>query len=222
MNGRIRAAIIAVLVVAQVAIGSTAAMRYATGHAVHLPPMPQRGTAKPSDVASMRQTALAQAQAWRTGAVLIEEISWLSWPMSTAKVDEPAPVNGWSTFVFASGGDCLAVVIDRGSGFVLGRHVQTLGLDASRTLTPASATISAETASAIGEILGGEAYRAACPDHRNLSKVGASLESSGQPVWAVTYADDRSASNPDIIVIVNASTGLVEQKSISMPPCVKA
>jgi hypothetical protein len=167
----------------------------------------------------MLATALTQARAWRSDAALIEDVSWLSWP--NAKSDQTtAPVNGWGTFVFASGGERLAVVIDRGSGFILGQHDKTLGTSAPRVLSTNPPPITAEIASATAELLGGAAYRNACPEHRNLSKVGVGFDpATGTPTWVVTYADDRSASNPDIIVVIDATTGQVRRKTVTNPSC---
>jgi hypothetical protein len=222
MNPKMRIATLLMLIVLQIGIGSATAVRYATRHKAPIPEAPIRRAAGPSAAAAMRQTALTHARAWRPDASLIAEVSWLSWPTSGTP-DQMAPVNGWATFVFASGGNRLAVVVDRGSGFVLGQHAKSLGLPALGSVDPASFSITAETASATAEILGGKDYREACSAHRNLSKVGAAFDSTTQePIWAVTYADDRSSSNPDIIVLVNAMTGQVEQKTTSMPACDKS
>ena len=218
MSRHVRVGLVVLVVAAQIAIGSFAAVSALTDEIPKAPPAPQHGQATPATTASMRQTSEAQARRWQANAALIEEVSWLSWP-TDASSESGVPVNGWSTFVFASGGNRLAIVIDRGSGFILGQHVQPLGVATERTLDPAAAPVSAETASAIAELLGGKDYRASCPQHRDLSKVGASLETDGTPIWVVTYADDRTSNNPDVTVTVNARTGKVLQKSVATPPC---
>lgn len=221
MNHRLRAGLVALIVVAQIAIGAFAAVPALTDEVPKAPPAPQRDRAAPATTAAMRQTAETQAHAWQANATLIEEVSWLSWPTGVTS-ESGVPVNGWSTFVFASGGNRLAVVIDRGSGFILGQHVQQLGLEAGRALDPTTVQITAETASAVAEILGGKDYRESCPQHRDLSKVGASVAADGTPIWAVTYADDRTANNPDVTVIIDARTGNVERTSVNMPMCEKS
>jgi hypothetical protein len=221
MNHHLRAGLVALIVVAQIAIGVFAADPALTDEIPKAPPAPQRDQAAPATTASMRQTAETQARAWQADATLIEEVSWLSWPADLTS-ESGVPVNGWSTFVFASGGNRLAVVIDRGSGFILGQHVQQLGVGAGRALDPTADQVTAETASAVAEILGGKEYRESCPQHRDLSKVGASVDANGTPIWAVTYADDRTANNSDVTVVIDARTGSVERTSVSMPPCEKS
>ncbi len=169
----------------------------------------------------MLQTARAEAKVWKPDAALITEVTWLSWPVTAPDPNQmAAPVNGWGTFVFASGGERLAIVVDRGSGFILGMHPKSFGLAATGTLDQMNPTITAETALVTAELLGGREYRAACPEHRDQTKVGAAKDpKTGRPTWVVTYADDRSSSLPDIIVIVDATTGAVEQKTINLPSC---
>lgn len=219
MKPRLVLAVVLLLTLSEAILGANAAARYLTRKPPTIPAAPARGAATPSTAASMLATAAVQARAWRADAALIEDVSWLSWPnVKTAVV--AAPVNGWGTFVFASGGERLAVVVDRGSGFILGQHAMTLGISAPRALSTNPPPITAEIASATAELLGGSTYREACPEHRNLSKVGVAFDPpTGAQTWVVTYADDRSASNPDIIVVMNATTGQVLRKTISNPSC---
>jgi hypothetical protein len=221
MNHSIRFGIIAVLVLAQIGLGGAFAYNHVADSRSNIPDAPQRGAPAPADEAGMRKAALTQARLWRTDAKLIDEVSWLSWPTTAPDPNQKStPVNGWATFVFATGGERLAIVIDRGSGFVLGQHPKELGLDTFAALDPAATAVTAETAVLVVELLGGRDYRAACPAHRNLTKVGVALDPShGATSWVVTYADDRHSSLPDIIVKVNATSGAVEQQTINQPPC---
>ena len=224
MASRARIAIISALILCQIGLGSAAAYLQITTSRPSAPVMPPRGAATPSDAAKMLRTAVTQAKAWAPDATLVSEVSWLSWPTTAPDPNEiSAPVNGWATFVFASGGQRLALVIDRGSGFMLGQHPKTLGLPAAGSLERSGATISAETAVVSAELLGGRAYRAACPDHRNQTRVGATLDAAtGALLWVVTYADDRTSSLPDIIVAMDAKTGSVVRKTINQPSCAKS
>jgi hypothetical protein len=217
----IRFGIVAMLVMAQVGFGGASAYRHVADSRASVPAAPSRAAAAPADEAAMRKTALTQASAWRADAKLIDEVSWLSWPTTAPDPNQTTPpANGWATFVFASGGERLAIVIDRGSGFVLGQHPKSLGTEAPIALDPTPPAVSAETAVLVVELLGGREYRAACPTHRNQTKVGVARDpSTGAASWVVTYSDDRHSSLPDIIVSLNASTGDVQQKTINQSPC---
>jgi hypothetical protein len=221
MHGSARAAIIAVLILAQLGFGATFVYSHVANSLPNVPDAPPRPAPAPANEAEMRKTALTQASAWRVDGKLLGEVSWLSWPTSAPDPNQTsAPTNGWTTFVFASGGERLAIVIDRGSGFVLGQHAKSLGVDASAALDPTTPAVTAETAVLTVELSGGRDYRAACPTHRNQTKVGVARDpSTGATSWIVSYSDDRHASLPDIIVSVNAATGAVEHKSINQPPC---
>jgi len=224
MTVRTRTAMIAALILCQVGFGTAAAYVYVTSGPPSVPAMPQRADATPFDAARSLETAMAQAVIWAPGAALVDEVVWLSWPVAAPDASEmSAPVHGWTTFVFASGDQRLALVIDRGSGFILGQHPKTLGLPAAGSLDLFRATISAETAAVAAEALGGSDYRAACPDHRNQTKVGATIDGTSRALlWVVTYADDRSVSLPDIIVALDATTGAVVRKTIAQPACAKS
>ena len=221
MTARFRFITIAVLVTVQIGLGTSATYSYVANSRSSVPATPARTAAQASTAHDMYRSALAQAEAWRPGARLIADLSWLSWPTSAPDPTQiAAPVNGWGTFVFAGDGKRLAVVIDRGSGFILGQHVKTLGLYADEKLDPEIATVTAETAVMRVEALGGRQYRASCPDHRTLTKVALTNDpTSSVLLWVVTYVDDRHESAPDIIVSMNASNGEVVRKEFNDPPC---
>ena len=107
----------------------------------------------------MRKTALTQASAWRAAANSSASfLALLADVGSRSKSDRRAHERLGDVCV-ASGGERLAIVIDRGSGSCSGSMPNRSVLTLRRGLDPAAPAVTAETAVLAVELLGGRDYR---------------------------------------------------------------
>ena len=87
------------------------------------------------------------------------------------------------------------------------------------TTYPRSSTIAAATA----DIVSGATYRRACPDTRRSMLVTptkrTASDGTSESIWTVTYGDTRVGGTFDVLVQLDAQTGIVITNEVRDRPC---
>lgn len=151
------------------------------------------------------------ANEWSPSAALVSASAMISWPGDAAPaVPGGLPTTGWLAYVYADRGSVLTLYVDRGSGTIFSRSARRLEPLPSRRLPALTPAVSSNVAALTAEVLGGQTYRAACPDQRRQVWIDAEPDDGGGIDWIVTY---RQASLPDangLLVRIDGAKGNVE------------
>lgn len=178
----------------------------------------------PIDIESGQTIALNLARSWSSSARLVSVVMRLEWPQAGGNADEIAlPDGGWLVFTFANGDATLSLYLDRRTGVYITSATSEFGDSILPTIDLSGYSRGSSTAALAAEVLQGAAYRALCPATRTTALVTPSREkdTDGEsvPVWTVTYADSRYASDFDVLVQLDARTGNVLKNEAAERPC---
>ncbi len=150
------------------------------------------------------------ALAWDDDAVLVSASMEVIWDRDAA-VTVPSTIadSGALTLVYAGGDRQLSLLMDRGSGVIFHAEEGEWSDELAIPL-PVSAIVRSSAISVLAaEVSYGTSYRAACPEYRFVTRVylSRSADSAANPVWLVSYVDERHRDRPDIQIAVDAVTG---------------
>ena len=150
------------------------------------------------------------ARAWDDAAVLISASMEVVWNQDEPVVAPSSIADGGAmTLVYAAEDRQLSLIMDRRSGVIFHAEVGEWSEELAVPLPVSSIARSSAIAVLAAEVSQGTSYRAACPDLRFVTRVflARSSESPGNPVWLVSYVDERHRDRPDIEIAVDAVTG---------------
>ena len=150
------------------------------------------------------------ARSWDADAVLVSASMEVVWDQSEPVV-VPATIadQGAMTRVYAAGDRQLSMIMDRGSGVIFHAEEGAWSDELAVPLPISAIARSSAIAVLAAEVSYGTSYRAACPELRSVTRVylSRSTENAANPVWLVSYVDERRRDRPDIQIIVDAVTG---------------
>lgn len=189
---------------------------------------PNRAPGAPLTVEAGYPAALARAQQWNPGAWLFGvqvQIDWSADAVQAGETDLPA--GGWIVYLFAAPredfgdrGAVLSLMVDRASGVVIATDVTPWTQPPARRLDLPSYPVSSSVALYAAELTGGAEFRLACPQHRHVMRLSLSLDAAAtNPLWIVTYEDDRAPGQPALRVMVDARTGEITRTDLGSTPC---
>ena len=177
------------------------------------PQVPVTPAADPAEALTV-ETALPitdpVARAWDDAAVLISASMEVVWDQNESVVVPSSIADGGAvTLVYAAADGQLSLIMDRRSGVIFHAEVGEWSDELALPLPVSSITRSSAIAVLAAEVSNGTSYRAACPDLRFVTRVhlARSSESPGNPLWLVSYVDERYRDRPDIQITVDAVTG---------------
>jgi len=142
--------------------------------------------------------------------VLVSALMEVVWPQDEAVVVPEAIADGGAmTLVYAVGDAQLTLLMDRGSGTIFHGEVGDWSDELARPLPVSAIARSSAIAVLAAEVSYGTSYRAACPEYRFVTRVYLSraADDADNPVWLVSYVDERRRDRPDIQLVVDAVSG---------------
>ena len=202
---------VVVLVAAQVVV-LTVALRDGPASG-SLPDLPVTAATVPLEALTI-ETALPLAdpvaRAWDEEARLVSALMEVLWPQDEAVVAPESIANGGAvTLVYAAGDAQLTLLMDRGSGTIFHGEVGEWSDELALPLPVSAIARSSAIAVLAAEVSYGTSYRAACPEYRFVTRVYLSRAptDAANPVWLVSYLDERRRDRPDIQFVVDAVSG---------------
>ncbi len=171
--------------------------------------------------------ATARAEQWREDARLILISAQFDWLDGTpAALGGPRGGNLIYTFAATEtnwlGQDrypVLTVMIGRESGQIFFEAEEQIDVPPGATQTLSGLTFDSVEAFELAQQLAGLNYRAPCPNVRNQVQVIFDTAGNRRPSWAVVYYDSRDVSHNDIIVRIDAMSGVPTIKPGTPVPC---
>ena len=183
------------------------------GEAGAVPQLPINPAPIPAEVLTI-ETALpladSVARAWRDDSALVSAVMEVIWDQD-AEVVVPTTVapGGAMTLVYAAGDAQLSLLMDRRSGVIFHAEEGAWSHALATPLPIAAIARSSSIAVLAAEVSYGTSYRAACPEHRFVTRIylARSPTDAARPVWVVSYVDERHRDRPDLEIDVDAVTG---------------
>lgn len=211
MRSSIARSIVVILVAAQIGLTWAALRGDAAGPGTPAVPIPPPSA--PTEALTI-ETALPLtdpvALRWNPEATLIAASMEVVWP-DDAEVAVPSELadDGAMTFVYAAGDHQFSLLMDRRSGVVFHTEVGEWSDVLASPLPVGAIARSSAIAVLAAEVSYGTGYRAACPQFRFVTRVYLSraADDIGNPIWLVSYVDERHRDRPDIQISVDAVTG---------------
>jgi len=214
---------VVVLVAAQVVV-LTVALRDGPASG-SLPDLPVTAATVPLEALTI-ETALPLAdpvaRAWDEEARLVSALMEVLWPQDEAVVAPESIANGGAvTLVYAAGDAQLTLLMDRGSGTIFHGEVGEWSDELALPLPVSAIARSSAIAVLAAEVSYGTSYRAACPEYRFVTRVYLSRAATdaANPVWLVSYLDERRRDRPDIQFVVDAVSGKTVDGQAAPPGC---
>ena len=162
------------------------------------------------------------ARAWDEDARLVSALMEVVWPQVEAVViPESIADGGAMTLVYAAGDAQLTLMMDRGSGTIFHSEVGDWSDELEMPLPVSPIARSSAIAVLAAEVTYGTSYRAACPEFRFVTRVYLSRAATdaANPVWLVSYVDERRRDRPDIQLVVDAVSGKTVDGQSAPPGC---
>lgn len=181
-------------------------------------------SAAPIDIEQGAAIAEQHIRGWSPSARLVAAVMRVEWSAEAARVDRiELPQGGWLVFTFADGDETMSIYLDRRTGIYITSSRSDYGDDVLPAIDLSLYLRSSTTAALTAEVLHGSTYRTVCPSTRTTAVVAPSRIINGDgsvtPIWTVTYADTRFASDIDVLVQVDAVTGNVIRSEAVDRPC---
>lgn len=214
---------VVVLIVAQMVLLAVALRDgRAAGHPPDLPVEPVVNPLEALTIEGALPLADPVARAWNEEAVLISASMEVLWPQDE-EVAAPTSVaeGGAMTLVYAADDAQLSLLMDRRSGVIFHAEVGEWSERLSAPLPVSTIARSSSIAVLAAEVSYGTRYRAACPEYRFVTRVYLSraADNAENPVWLVSYVDERRRDRPDLQITVDAVTGETAGGETPPPGC---
>jgi len=190
-----------------------------------LPDLPVTPASVPPEALTI-ETALPiadpVARGWDQDARLVSALMEVVWSQDEAvAIPESIADGGAMTLVYAAGDAQLTLLVDRGSGTVFHGEVGEWSDELALPLPVAAIARSSSIAVLAAEVSYGTSYRAACPEFRFITRVylSTAADDTDNPVWLVSYVDERRRDRPDIQLVVDAVSGKTVDGQAAPPGC---
>ena len=220
-------AIVAAIIVAQVAITAYAVATSSAGTDLNTPIMPDVEITEPLGLEAAATLGLEIARDWRADAALVNAGMQVDWPDdSIARPPTELPRGGWAILRFVSGQDMLTLRVDRGSGVVVETELMELSPgDAELLITHEidfeRASTASTTAILATEMAYGQSYRSACPDRRRATWISVLTGyDTGQTAWFIRYRDNDMPDRITLSVQIDWESGEIRDVLNLDPNCV--
>lgn len=162
------------------------------------------------------------ARAWDDRATLISALMEVVWPQDEVVVVPSSIADGGAmTLVYAAGDAQLTLLMDRGTGVIFHGEVGEWSDELAMPLPVSAIARSSTIAVLAAEVSYGTSYRAACPEYRFVTRVYLSraVDDAANPIWLVSYVDERRRDRPDIQLLVDAVSGTTVDGQAAPPGC---
>ncbi|MGH2559757.1 MAG: hypothetical protein ACRDJH_11885 [Thermomicrobiales bacterium] len=219
--------VLAIIVVLQLAVGGTLAVREFTEPSVFkAADRLGESNALPLTIESGYPAAKKIAFDWSSDAQLFAVSMQIDWPLS---VDPQSPImvapGGWIAYTFfRPGGNAgkqgtLSLFYERTSGvLVQDRIVAWPREEVVTALDPMKSPISSASAVMAIEARKGRSWRFDCPVNRHLTRISLTANTNGMPVWVVTYADSLT-DRAGLLAHVDAQSGEITRLEVRTEAC---
>lgn len=168
------------------------------------------------------------ARTWRDDATLAFVSLQVDWA-TTAPPDTVTsiPPFGWLRVVYVASVDggptdsaALSMLFERVSGALINATVDEWSGGAPDIPLIENVVVTDETALLAGELSGGTAFRAECPDRRSQTGISMTIDAAtGERLWNIVYRESGRSTGGPMRITVNSSTGEVREVRAGSSEC---
>ncbi len=175
-------------------------------------PLPDDQAPRPATLEGSYDLALARVLNWDRHPRLISVSQQVFWPEEVVPAgSSPIPASGVLIYLFANDdeddAETYSVVVERAEGTIVDERIVPWDHPpASPDLAPLAFPVTSDAALRAADAVEGATFRRACPAQRSLSWLTLSRTPEGQPIWRVTYRDEREGDRNSLTIDVSTET----------------